>query len=251
MTDSTRYWEIFFEVFEGLPRQGPGCRACAAKALAHCRELPPFPAILDLGCGTGFQTFYLAEITGGNIAAVDKHEPFIRRLEAEALKRGLESRILPMVADMENTGLAPGSFDLVWSEGAFYNFGVEKAVRLCRKPLRMGGYLAFTDAVWKKENPPEEVRTLFAGYPQMGFAKDAAIQIERAGFGMLAHFTLPNDAWWDEFYTPMLEKTAELRAKYIGDAKALDILAKIENEPELHRKYSEFYDYEFFVARLT
>ena len=155
-----------------------------------------------------------------------------------------------MVADMANTGLPPRSFDLVWSEGAFYNLGIERSVIACGKMLRAGGYLAFTDAVWTKENPHDEVKELFSGYPAMGFAKDAIEIIEKNGFGLLSHFTLPNEAWWDEFYTPMLARTNELRAKYEGDSEALDALGKIENEPELHRKHADYYAYEFFVARV-
>ena len=37
---SPRLEEIFFEVFEPLPRQGPGNHACAARALGLWRELP-------------------------------------------------------------------------------------------------------------------------------------------------------------------------------------------------------------------
>ena len=48
-----RFWSVFFEVYEALPRQGPGSRACAAKALGLCRDLPAAPAVLDLGCGVG------------------------------------------------------------------------------------------------------------------------------------------------------------------------------------------------------
>lgn len=43
-----RFWEIFFEVYEALPRQGPGNRACAEKALGLCRDLSPTPAALDV-----------------------------------------------------------------------------------------------------------------------------------------------------------------------------------------------------------
>ena len=57
-----RFWEIFFELFEGLPRQGPGNRASAERALGLCRGLPPAPAVLDLGCGVGGQTLHLAEL---------------------------------------------------------------------------------------------------------------------------------------------------------------------------------------------
>ena len=54
-TDVEGAWERF-EVFEALPRQGPGDRACAERALALCDELPATPRILDLGCGVGAQT---------------------------------------------------------------------------------------------------------------------------------------------------------------------------------------------------
>ena len=72
-----RFREIFSEVFEELPRQGPGSKTCAAEALALCRNLPESPAILDLGCGVGGQTLYLAELISGAITAIDSHSPSI------------------------------------------------------------------------------------------------------------------------------------------------------------------------------
>jgi len=55
-----RFLELFLEVMESLPRQGPGNPACAERALALCRHLPPSPQVLDLGCGTGGQTLWRA-----------------------------------------------------------------------------------------------------------------------------------------------------------------------------------------------
>jgi len=43
-----RFRPIFLEVFESLPRQGPGNRTCAAKALALCSDLPPSPKVLGI-----------------------------------------------------------------------------------------------------------------------------------------------------------------------------------------------------------
>ena len=79
---SPRFWPLFFELYESLPRQGPGNRECAARALALCGSLLDEPRVLDLGCGVGGQTFYLAELTSGLITAVDSHAPSIERLQS-------------------------------------------------------------------------------------------------------------------------------------------------------------------------
>ena len=247
---SRRFWEVFFEVFEPLPRQGPGNRACAGRALGLCRGLPPSPTVLDLGCGAGGQTLHLAELTSGSIVALDSHAPSMERLRATVAARGLDGRVRPVAGDMAHPDLPAESFDLIWSEGALYNIGIENALRVCHGLLRPGGYLAFTDAVWRKENPPPEVRASFdLDYPTMGGVPDVMAAVERCEFSLVGHFTLPDDAWWDDFYTPMEQRIAELRGRYAGDAEALGVLDQLAQEPEMHRRHSAYYAYEFFVAR--
>jgi SAM-dependent methyltransferase len=245
-----RFRQIFFEVFESLPRQGPGSRACAAKALALCRHLPPAPAVLDLGCGVGGQTIHLAELTSGSIVALDSHAPSIERLRATVAARGLAERIRPVVGDMASPGLPAASFDLVWSEGALYNIGIENALRICHGLLRPGGYLAYTDAVWRKENPPPEVKASFEDdYPTMGRVPDVLAAIARRGFSLIDHFSLPDAAWWDDFYAPMQQHIEELRSRYADDGEALAVLDQLAQEPAMHRRHSDYYAYEFFVVR--
>jgi SAM-dependent methyltransferase len=245
-----RFWEIFFEVYEHLPRQGPGNRACAARALALCRDLPECPAILDLGCGVGGQTLQLAELTAGAIVAIDRHAPSIQRLQAALAARGLAHRVRASVGDMAHAGQAPASVDLIWSEGALYNIGLPKALSICHGLLRPGGYLAFTDAIWRQANPPPPVRAAFEGdYPAMGWLEDDVAAIQAAGLDLVGHFTLPDAAWWEDFYTPMEARIAALRDQYAQDAEASAILDQLAEEPEMHRRYADFYAYEFFVAR--
>jgi SAM-dependent methyltransferase len=244
-----RFWEIFFEVYENLPRQGPGNRACASRALDLCHELPQFPAILDLGCGVGGQTLQLAELTSGTIVAIDNHAPGINRLKEAVAERGLSERVIPLVGDIAHPELSPESFDLIWSEGALYNIGIRNALHVCYGLMCPGGYLAFTDAVWRKENPPPAVKDSFdLDYPTMGWLNDDLAAIQDCGFELLGHFTLPDEAWWDDFYTPMEARIAELREKYVNDVEALAVLDQLAGEPDMHRRYSEFYAYEFFVA---
>jgi len=251
MADPTpRFREVFFELYEGLPRQGPGNRASAARALTLCLGLPPAPDVLDLGCGVGGQTLHLADLTGGVITAADSHAPSVARLRATVAQRGLSHRIRPVVGDMAHLDLPPASFDLVWSEGALYNLGLERALRLCRGLLRPWGSLAFTDAVWRKEDPPPEVKASFdLDYPAMGRVPDVLAAIERCGLALTGHFTLPEEAWWDDFYGPMERRIEALRARHRGDGEALAALEQLAREPELHRLHAGYYAYEFFVAR--
>lgn len=245
-----RFREIFLALFEALPRQGPGNRACAARALGFCRDLPASPAVLDLGCGVGGQTLHLAELTAGTIVALDRHAPSIARLRASLAQRGLLQRVQAVVGDMAHPGQPPESFDLVWSEGALYNIGIERALGICHGLLRPGGYLAFTDAVWRKENPLPEIKAGFdAEYPTMGWADDVLVAIEKCGFEQIGHFTLPDEAWWTNFYTPMQRHIGKLRGQYADDSEALSILDQLAQEPEMHRLYSDYYAYEFFIAR--
>jgi SAM-dependent methyltransferase len=206
--------------------------------------------IVDLGCGVGGQTLHLADLTDGCIVAVDIHAPSIERLKATLASRGLSHRVRVQVGDMAHPGLPAESCDLVWSEGALYNIGIGNALRVCHALLRPGGYLAFTDAVWRREDPPPVVKAIFeADYPTMGTAADVARTIRLGGFELLGRFTLPDEAWWDDFYSPMEWRIMELRGKYGSDAEALAALDLLAQEPEMHRSHSDCYAYEFFVAR--
>ena len=49
----------------------------------------------------------------------------------------------------------------------------------------------------------------------------------------------------------MERRIEELRSKYVADAEALAVLDQIAQEPEMHRRHSDYYAYEFFIARRT
>jgi hypothetical protein len=100
------------------------------------------------------------------------------------------------------------------------------------------------------DNPPPEVKASFdLDYPTMGLVRDVVAAIDRTGFSLEGHFTLPDEAWWDDFYAPMQRRIEELRSKFAGDAAALSVLDQLAREPEMHRRHSEYYAYEFFVVR--
>jgi len=251
-TPGPRFWEVFFEVFESLPRQGPGNRASTERAWHLCRDLPAAPVVLDMGCGAGVQSLHLAGLSPGAVVALDRHAPFVRRLAGEVARRRLTGRVTPVVGDMGAPPFPPESFDLVHSEGALYFVGVEGGLRLWRDLLRPRGYVTFSEAVWRRPDPPEELRATWAEeYPAMTTVDGNLAIIARCGYEAVGRFTLPDAAWWDDFYTPMEERLRALRPRYAGDEQALDALEAIGREIAQHRRYGDWYAYEFFAVRRT
>lgn len=86
-------------------------------------------------------------------------------------------------------------------------------------------------------------------YPTMGRVDDVLATIEAAGLDLVGHFTLPDQAWSDDFSASMEARIAQLRLASTGDNVTLRILDELAAEPEMHRRYSDYYAYEFFVAR--
>ena len=244
--------EAFFRLFEGLPRQGPGSDACTREALGRLPPLPPAPRVLDLGCGAGRQTLVLAEALQTRVLAVDLHQPFLDQLHASAQARGLSHLIETRGADFGALGdapdLAPGSVDLLWSEGAIYLLGFEAGLRLWRPLLAPGGLAAITECSWLGEARSEEITAFWReAYPAIASVADNRARAERAGFEVCDWFALPPSAWWDDYYTPLMQRIQELAPK--ADSTLAAIIAETEREIDLYRRYHEAYGYVFYLMR--
>lgn len=242
--------EIFLDTQRGLPRQGPGNDASTLKALALCADLPPAPDVLDIGCGPGAQTMALAGALDGSITAVDVYEEYLDELRARSTAAGLGGRIGIERADMMRLPFAPASFDLVWAEGAAYIMGFERAFAAWRPMLRPGGYVAVTELTWLTADQPPEVAAFHrSAYPQMTDIETNLASIRVAGYNVVAHFVLPEAAWWDDYYTPLEAKLPALRETYAGDAAALAIVGSSESEIAMRRRHAAAYGYVFYIAR--
>lgn len=242
-------WKYFFEVFDHLPRGGPGSNATTRKAYRSLGTLPKGPRILDVGCGPGMQTLELARISGGHITAIDLHQPFLDRLRDASMNVGLEDRIEPVNMDMSKLTFPDGYFDLIWSEGALYSVGFENALRSCQRVLKDGGYLAASEGVlFNKDATPEE-RTFWSDYPDVTDIEGCLQRIENAGFEQLSHFRVPKKDWSVHFYTPMKARLKVVRDEFSGNNKAQALFDSIEKEIGTYRKFSDVNGYEFFIMR--
>ncbi len=241
--------KYFYEVFENIPRQGPGLKESTQKAFNSIkRHLPSRPEILDIGCGKGSQTIELAKISEAKITAIDNHQFFLDCLEEAAQKAELAEKISCINADMSDLPFSSNLFDVIWSEGAVFIIGIKEGLKQWGKFLKKDGFLVLTDLVWLKEYRPAE---LIQHWKQEGLTVFTIEQILEAarqeGYHLIDHFTLPRKGWIEEFIL-FLEKTiAELRAKYATIKEALDTFDAIEFENEIVIKYLDYCGYEFFI----
>jgi len=242
--------EIYFEIFESLPRQGPGDEASTKRAFRKLTELPEHPEILDVGCGTGNQTMTLAKVTPGKITALDNHPPFIEILKHNICRTDYADRIQSVVGDMASMNFPDGSFDLIWSEGAANIIGFKKALDAWKPLLRPKGYMVISELVWFREEVPQEIREYFNRvYPDMKYYQHNYPIVEAAGYKMIHYFPLPRKSWWTDYYTPAEKKIVELRRKYRDNKDAQVAFDSFQLEIAMHRKYSPYYGYGFYIMR--
>ena len=240
----------FFAIHSDLPREGPGNRASTLRALAMARPLPVRPRVLDIACGPGGQTLDLAAaLPDASIVAVDFHAPYLDQLRRRAEKAGCADRIQTVRDDMSSLDLEPGGFDLIWCEGAAYIMGVPAALRAWRPLLRDGGRIALSEAVWLRDDPPEEVRANWDEYPAMTDVPAVRSWFEAAGYALLGDFVLPPEAWW-EYYRPIEARLATLAGRFDEDPAAAGVVAEGHAEVECYRRHPDYFGYAFFIAGL-
>lgn len=243
---------VFYELFQELPRQGPGNNDCTRRAYDMIPKLTAVPRILDVGCGVGVQTLELARISSGYVTALDNYQQFLDELEKKAITEKLAGNIETVLGNMFKMEFDDGSFDLIWAEGSIYIMGVENALKNWRKLLRSGGYIVASELTWLKSNPPQEMIDFWKKeYPGIKTIEDNLRIIEQCNYEVIGHFTIPDSAWWEDFYTPLEGRIKELDKKYKNDPKALEVIDSARVEVQMFRKYSEWYGYEFFVMQMS
>lgn len=241
--------DYFMELYGHLPRAGPGDNDSTRKAYGMIRDLPPEPRILDIGCGPGIQTLELARLSDGVIVALDLMPQMIARVKKAAAEEGMADRIEILQMDMNKMDFDSESFDLIWSEGALYLMGFKSGLEKIRRFLKSGGYIAVTEAVWLKPDPPAEVVKLWKEYPEIGSIDEKLKTIAGLSYQEVGHFVIPDSSWTEPYYVPLEKRAEELEPLWKDIPAATEVIQEARFEIEVFKKHHEFYGYCFFVMR--
>ena len=118
--------------------------------------------------------------------------------------------------------------------------------------LKADGLLAVSEMAWFRPDAPEECRGFFAdAYPAMVDVDANLAMIRACGYKEIGHFPLPESAWWDEYYDPLGARLPALRAKHAADPEKREMLAAIQTEIDLYRKYSDDYGNVFYLMQCS
>jgi ubiquinone/menaquinone biosynthesis C-methylase UbiE len=243
--------DVLYELFDGIPRQGPGNNAATRRAWDLLEVVPPDPTMLDIGCGSGMQTLELARLSTGRIIALDTHQPYLTTLQQRATDAHISAYIETINCSMDAMDFAPETFDVIWSEGAIYILGFEQGLAICRPLLKPGGFLVVSNLTWFTDAPsPEPVQFWHDEQVVVRTVEENLQRIEQAGYRCLAHFPLPQEAWWEHFYCLIEQKIAPLQQKYHNDPERLAVVNNQQREIDLYRAYADQYGYEFYVMQV-
>ncbi|MCW4016426.1 MAG: methyltransferase domain-containing protein [Candidatus Bathyarchaeota archaeon] len=244
--------KVFWEIHNGLPREGPGDNQSTRKAYMLLKDLPKNPRILDIGCGPGMQTRQLAKLSKGQIVALDFHQPFLEQLKNSARKEGLLDRIKVVNGTMFNLNYEDNSFDLIWSEGAIFVIGFEKGLREWRRLLAPDGYVVVSEMSWLQPDLPDEaVEFMKQVYPVIKTVEENLDVAQKSGYRIIDSFVLPSKSWWDNYYNWIEAKLPAMKVKHKDNKDALQYIACEETEIEMFRNYSDYYGYVFYILQVN
>lgn len=193
--------------------------------------IPPMdkPRILDIGCGSGESVLALAEISGGEIVAVDNDPTILQRFKKKIEEGKLSRRISLLRESMFDLPFAPQSFDIIWSEGAISVAGFSRGLSEWGRYLKSPGFMVIhddgSDLPGKKE------------------------LIHRHEFDLMADFVLDEKVWWEHYYA-IAEKNMNRFRRMAKSCRFLqEELDGLEKELKQFRENPKKFTSVFFIMR--
>ena len=203
------------------------CRAGLLKYMAEAVSLLPKinnPKILDIGCGTGVPTIWLAETYGGIITAIDKDNVALEWLQEKIIKKGLEHQITVKNISFYDLKQEPCFFDIILAEGFLNVIGFEAGLIKLIGMLKEGGYFVIHDEFKDHEMKCDFIR---------------ANDCDLAGT-----LFLDESVWWNDYYKQLEE-----------GIESLDVIQKKDlfkaelNEIELYKKDPSLFRSIYYIIK--
>jgi len=186
------------------------CRMRLVKYLEQVlNDLPDLnnPKILDIGCGSGVPTLWLAERYNGTITAIDTDNQLLAFLEQKIQRKEPSSRIETINVSFFDLITEPEWFDLILAEGFLNVVGFEMGFRKVIAKIKANGYFIIHDE-YKDHDKKIEL-------------------IHENNCKIVSSLLLDETIWWNDFYGQLdmeinKPENAHLRSLFINEINEID-----------------------------
>jgi ubiquinone/menaquinone biosynthesis C-methylase UbiE len=112
--------------------------------------------VLNVGCGIGVGSAYIAKRFACHVVGVDISETMIEWSQRRAREEGVEAKVEFRTADVMDLPFETGRFDVVFAESVLI-FVEDKAqaIRECVRVTRPGGHVGLNEGYWITPPSPE------------------------------------------------------------------------------------------------
>jgi cyclopropane fatty-acyl-phospholipid synthase-like methyltransferase len=187
------------------------CRAGLLKYLAEAVSLLPKinnPKILDIGCGTGVPTVWLAENFGGTITAIDTDKSALEWLQVKITDKKLEDQITTINISFFDLKTEPPSFDIILAEGFLNIVGFKEGFFGVMALLKEGGYFVIHDEYKGHEMKCDFIRENYCD--------------------LVGTVLLDDTVWWNHYYKKLEIEISNLniwreKQLYESDIKEIEL----------------------------
>lgn len=118
--------------------------------VASCAKLTSGLDVLDVGCGDGQASCYLAEHFNCRVVGISTGQKGVEEACRLSEQRGLSPSVQFMVRDGMDNGFPDGSFDRVWvMQSSHFMLDKRTLLKECARVLRPGGRMALADIIMR------------------------------------------------------------------------------------------------------
>ena len=212
--------------------------------------------LLDLCCGWGVPTRFLADRFGCRITGIDITQRSIDLARQFTEGTDLASLITFQQGDSLDLPLAEGETDLVWSQDGFCHVPDRpRLLQECFRVLRPGGHLVFTDWMRGEFITPEELHAFSTAwsFPELETPDSYAALLTEAGFHLISQEEVGREyaaAGETEFLNQGVPSFIQRTAASDAEAVAGSI-AKFGREVHLNRLEREKMDIYFAQGKMA
>jgi len=182
------------------------CRKGLLKYLSKAFSLIPkieSPKILDIGCGTGVPTLWLAENFNGTITAIDTDKKSLNWLLEKIKDKNFNNQITILNISFFNLKTNPDYFDFILAEGFLNVVGFERGFLKIKEMLGNERYLVIHDEYKDHEK-------------KFDFISNNHCKVINTLF-------LDENVWWDDYYRQLETEINAMQNKQNKDLFKSDL----------------------------